>query len=78
MHELKSFIKDRKVIYGIKETVKNAEQIERAFITADCREHIKRLLDVNKIKTEVLDLSKEDIAISLELKFKCEVFGLKK
>lgn len=76
--ELKKGIESGKVLYGIKQSVKNSKNLNKAFVAADCRDDIVFLLEDNKIDIEFLDFSKEELTTKLELDFKCEVFGLKK
>ena len=76
--ELKKGIESGKVLYGIKQSVKNSKKLNKAFVAADCRDDIIFLLEDNKMDIEFLDFSKEELTTKLELDFKCEVFGLKK
>ena len=78
VHELKKRIDDGKVFYGIKETLNNSKDLNKAMVPADCRDEIVSLLGDNQIDVEFMELSKEELANKLELEFKCEVFGLKK
>lgn len=78
MHELKKSIGDDKIFFGVKETIKNSGNLMKAIITSDCREHIKNLLKANKIDIRVINFSKEELVNKLGLKFKCEVFGVRK
>jgi ribosomal protein L30E len=78
MHELKKSVSEGKVLYGIKQALKHSDKIDKVLVPSNCRPQIKNLLKANKIDIEAMEFSKEDIAIALELDFKCEVFGMKK
>ena len=78
VHELKKAIEEKKVLFGIKEIMKNTKNLEKVFVAADCRNEIIGILENNKIIMEPLDFSKDELASKLTLDFKCEVFGLKK
>ncbi|MCH7568144.1 MAG: hypothetical protein IIA87_01870 [Nanoarchaeota archaeon] len=78
VHELKQHILARKVFFGIKQSLKNSKNLNKALLSSDCREEIMDLLEKNKIDIEIMDFSKQELADKLELDFKCEVFGLRK
>ena len=78
VEELKNFIEQEKVFFGIKECLRKSGEIERALVSVDCRESIVKLLKINKVMIEKSEFSKEEIANKVGMKFKCEVFGLKK
>ena len=76
--ELKKAIEERKVLFGIKQVMKNTKDLEKVFVVTDCRNEIIGILENNKVDIEFLDFSKEKLANKLMLDFKCEVFGLRK
>jgi len=78
MHELKSSVDEERVFFGIKECLRNSSKLDKAFLASDHRGEVKKLLEANKIKTEVLDSSKEEVTDRLGLRFQCEVFGIRK
>ena len=78
MLEIKEGIKTDKIVFGVKQTLKNSKSLNKVIVSSDCREEIIQLLNKNKLDVEVLDVGKDDIAIALEMDFKSEVFGLRK
>lgn len=78
VRELKQHIDKQNVFFGIKQSLKNTDKLEKAFITSDCRPQIKKLLNANKVEFEELEFSKQDTSKTLELNFQCEIFGIKK
>ena len=78
MFELKKGLEEGKVFFGIRQAIKNSDNLDKALVSSDCREQIKNFLKINKIDFEELEFSKEELATKLELDFRCEVFGLKK
>jgi len=76
--ELKKFVDANKVFFGINQSLKNANKLNRVCLPSDVRDDTIDMLKSKKIKFDVVDLSKEEISERLELDFYCEVFGLKK
>ena len=76
--EIRDAIKEEKVVFGVKQSLKNAKDLNKVILAVDCRDQIKQLMRVNKVKFEILDFSKEEIASRLGLDFQCEIFGLRK
>lgn len=75
---LKDFIDEEKVFFGIRESLRNANKLDMAFVPADCRTDVLEILKKNKIEIEKLDLTKKELADKLILDFECEVFGVRK
>ncbi|PIN89274.1 hypothetical protein COU60_03910 [Candidatus Pacearchaeota archaeon CG10_big_fil_rev_8_21_14_0_10_34_76] len=76
--EIKNFIEEHQIIFGIKECLKKSDSVKKVFIVNDCREDVRKLLKANKIEFENLEFSKGDVSSRMGLPFQCEVFGLKK
>jgi ribosomal protein L30E len=78
VRELKQHIEKGMVYFGIRQTLKNGSKVGKAFVSSNCREQIRNLLDVNKIEVEELDYSKNELRDHLGINFDCEVFGVRK
>ena len=76
--EIKRSLEEQKVFFGIKECLKKSKELERVVVAVDHRKDVARLLEANKVKFEVSEFSKQEIASRIGLDFKCEVFGIKK
>ena len=75
--ELEKAIASKKILFGIKQTLKNVSKINKAYVSLDSRDQIKTLLKMNKIGIEIINLNKRELTARLGLDFECEVFGLK-
>ena len=78
VQDLKKRIEAGQVFFGINESIRNSKNLEKALVSSDCREEIIETLKNSKVDLEVLEISKHEISEKLDLKFKCEVFGIKK
>ena len=78
VHELKKSIGAGKVLFGVKQSLKNSKTLDKALVPEDCRDDVINMLEENGVDVEFIEFSKEDLASKLELDFKCEVFGIKK
>lgn len=78
VHELKRGIEEGKILFGIRQVLKNSKRLNKIIVADDCRKETLSLLDKCNLDIELSGFGKEDIANKLELDFKCEVFGLKK
>ena len=78
VHELKQGIESGKIFFGVKQALKHKDKIDKVYIASNCRDQVKNLLKLNKIQVEILDITKEDIAIKLETDFTSEVYSLLK
>ena len=78
MHVLKQGLDSGKLHFGIKQALKKADSIEKVYISMDCRNQVKSLLEKNKLDVIQLNLSKNEISIQLAIGFKSEVFSLLK
>jgi len=76
--ELKKSIDAGKVFFGIKQSLKNVNKLDRVCLPSDVRDDTMKMLKKRKIEFDIIELSKEEISQRLELDFHCEVFGLKK
>ena len=76
--ELKKRIESGKIFLGIRESLKNLKDMEKAIVASDCRSETIEMLKSRNINVEIRDITKEEMAKKLELDFKCEVFGIKK
>ena len=77
--DLKEGFEKEKVIFGLKEILKNLKGKKKKmkiYVCSDTRAEIVKKLDENKIEFEKLK-SKEEVAKELGLNFECEVFSLK-
>ena len=78
VHELKKSVEEGRIFFGLKQTLKNSKELNRIFVSSDCRKDVINKLKNQKVDVELAELNKEDLANTLELDFHCEVFGLKK
>ena len=78
VQELKNSIDAEKVFFGIKQCLKNQKNLQEAVLVSDHRKDIRKILEVNNVNTRTLDLSKDEVTERLGLRFKCEVFGVRK
>jgi ribosomal protein L30E len=78
MIELNSAMNSGSLFFGIKQSLKNSKDLDKAIVSSDCRKNIIDLLKANKIKISISELTKDEIKERLEIEFYCEVFGLKK
>lgn len=78
VNELKVFANQKKVFFGIKQCLKKSKEIDSVLLSSDHRPEVKKLLEANKIKTEVSEFDKKEISNKIGLDFHCEVFGIKK
>lgn len=76
--ELKKFVDAGKVLFGIKQSVKNSGKIKRVYLPNDAREETIRTLKEKKIEFDFLDIPKKEVSQKLDLDFLCEVFSLRK
>ncbi|MCR4284841.1 MAG: hypothetical protein NUV97_02230 [archaeon] len=75
--EIKEAIEKGEVYFGIRQTIKNSNQIKTTFIARDTREETVEKLGAANIEFIVLK-PKSDIAKELNLDFECEVFSIAK
>ncbi|HIG52086.1 hypothetical protein CXT76_00510 [Candidatus Parvarchaeota archaeon] len=78
MIELNSAMNSGSLFLGIKQSLKNSKDLDKAIVSSDCRKNIIDLLKANKINILISELTKDEIKERLEIEFYCEVFGLKK
>lgn len=82
IENIKEAMKEKRAVSGIRECIKNINNIERIFLSKDARqeteERIKKAIANAKsnIICERLDAGKEDISKKLMLNFSCEVFSI--
>ena len=76
--ELKKGIEGGKVIFGVKQMIKNSKNLDLVFVPSDVRQETLNILEKNKMDFDFLDVSREEAAQKLELDFLCEVFSLRK
>ena len=76
--DIKKRIETGKVLFGIKQTLKNIKNVEKVYVPTDCREEILKMLYNNKLEVKKTEFSKTDMASKLELDFQCEVFAFRK
>ncbi len=76
--DLKKFIHENKVIFGIRQNMKNSKKIDKVFVPIDAREETIEALKGKNIAIDFVDMPKQEISDKLELNFFCEVFGVKK
>ena len=75
--ELREFIDEEKVLFGMRQCLKNDKKLSQIFVALDTRPEMLSKLNEKKFKVEQIEQSKREIAEKLELGFLCEVFGLK-
>jgi ribosomal protein L7Ae-like RNA K-turn-binding protein len=75
--EIKEGIDAGKVLYGIRQAIKNKKDIKTVFIAKDTRDETVEKLEKAGIEFVVLK-SKEDLTKNLNLDFTSEVFSIKK
>jgi len=75
--EIKEAMKDDKVYFGIKQTLKHKKDIKAVFITKDTREDTVEKLEDAKVEFVVLK-NKDEMTKNLNLDFTSEVFSIKK
>lgn len=76
--ELKKSIDAGKIIFGIKENMKNIKNLEKVFLPMDARENVAKLFEERGVDFDFLEVTKDEASEKLELGFLCEVFGLRK
>ncbi len=76
--ELKENYLNKRLIFGIRETIKNAKKTKKykVFVSKDAREETIKKLEENKINFEFTK-PKEEVAKELNLKFLSEVYFIK-
>ena len=74
--EIKEAIEKEKVLFGIKQALKNSKKLKNVFIAKDAREETIEKLEKAGIEFTVLKPKKE-ISRELNLGFESEVFSLK-
>jgi ribosomal protein L7Ae-like RNA K-turn-binding protein len=74
--EIKEAIEDKKVIYGINQTLRKGKKLKHVFIAKDSRDSTVEKLDAAGIEFDVLK-SKSDLAKELNLDFYTEVISIK-
>ncbi|MBU3924228.1 MAG: hypothetical protein KJ592_04885 [Nanoarchaeota archaeon] len=75
--ELKDGIEGGKVLFGIRQALKNSKKVKNVFITKDTRDATVERLENAGIEFDVLK-SKNDLTKELNLDFDCEVFSVLK
>jgi ribosomal protein L7Ae-like RNA K-turn-binding protein len=75
--EIKEAMAKDKILFGIKEALKNSKNISGVFVAKDTREETIEKLEKAGIEFVVLK-PKMDITRELNLDFECEVFSVKK
>lgn len=74
--EVKTAIENGNVVFGLKQTLKNAKKIKQVFVVKDARDCVLKTLDDNKIVYKALK-NKKEMEKLLGLDFACEVFSIK-
>jgi len=75
--EIKEAMKENKIYFGIKQTIKHKKDLKTVFITKDTREETVKKLEDAKIEFSVLK-DKDELTKNLNLDFTSEVFSIKK
>ncbi len=75
--EIKEAMKEKKIYFGIKQTLKHKKDIKAVFITKDTREDTVKKLENAKIEFSVLK-DKDELTKNLNLDFTSEVFSIRK
>ncbi len=75
--ELASAIKDEKILFGIKQAIKNKGKLANVFICKDTRDETVEKLEKAKIEFSVLK-TRAEMAKELNLDFLSEVFSIRK
>ena len=74
--EIKEAMVKKKVLFGIKQALKNSKKISSVFVAKDTREETIEILEKVGIEFVVLK-PKADLSRELNLDFECEVFSIK-
>lgn len=75
--ELKEAIDEKKVLFGVKQALKEGKKVKNIFIAKDTRDSTVEKLEKAELEFDVLK-SKKELTKELNLDFECEVFSLKK
>jgi ribosomal protein L30E len=59
MIELNSAMNSGSLFFGIKQSLKNSKDLDKAIVSSDCRKNIIDLLKANKINIFISELTKE-------------------
>jgi ribosomal protein L7Ae-like RNA K-turn-binding protein len=73
--EIKEAMEKGKVLFGIKQAIKNKKKISNVFVAKDIREEVIEKLEKDGIEFVVLK-SKRELGKELNLDFDCEVFSI--
>ena len=73
--EIKDAIEDKKVVFGINQTLKKGKKLRSIFIAKDSRDSTVEKLDKAELEFDVLK-SKADLAKELNLDFFTEVISI--
>ena len=82
IENIKEAMKEKGVLFGICECIKNIRDIEKIFLSSDARQDteskIKNIINSAKANAtcERLNIKKEDIPKKLDVNFSCEVFSI--
>jgi ribosomal protein L7Ae-like RNA K-turn-binding protein len=74
---LKEAIENKKVLFGIKQSIKHKKDLDSVFVARDARDETVKILEKEKIDFSVLK-SRKDLAKELNLDFLSEVFSIRK
>lgn len=75
--EISEAVENKKILFGIKETLKHKKNLVSVFITKDARDATVNKLESAGIEFSVLK-DKKEMAKSLNMDFASEVFAIKK
>ena len=82
IEDIKEAMKEKKVLFGICECIKNIDSIEKIFLSEGARQEtenkIKEIIRDAKSNAncEILGMGKEELSKKLALNFSCEVFSI--
>ena len=74
--QLKEAVKEKKLVFGIRECLKNSGNIARVYIAADERQETDGIVKNSGAECIRLEVGREDISKILEISFQCEVFSV--
>ena len=76
LKEIKEALENKKIIFGIRELLKNKKKVKKVYVAKDCRNETKNKLFESEIDFEELNKTKKEIAQELKIDFLSEVYSI--
>ena len=82
IENIKEAMKEKRVLFGICECIKNIDKVEKIFLSKGARQEteskIKNIINSAKanVNCEMLGMGKEELSKKLMINFSCEVFSI--